>query len=113
MTLYVIHRINREELPGDENLELPPMVGIKVFPLRDSHGEYHTIDAASGEEAFAAVKLLWPFLRFNLCVQPLTEYQNDLARFATYKADRLAGRIPPRGKSSGLHPRSTANRAGD
>lgn len=113
MTLYVIHRLNREELPGDESLSLPPQIGIKVFPLRDSHGDYHLIDATSGEDAFASVKLLWPFLHFNLCVQPLSEYQNDLARFATYKADRLAGRIPPRGKSSGILLRPATSSKGD
>ena len=113
MPLFVIHRIHREDLPADESLEIPPMTGIKIFPLKDASGDFHTIDAHSGVAAFGVAKLLWPFLSHSLCVQPLTEYQNDLARFAAYKADRLAGVVPPRGKSSGVLHRPATSSKGD
>ena len=97
MPYFVIHRIQREEIPADPLSETPTMTGIKFFPIRERSGELYLIDAEDEPAAFACAGVAFPNLRHFLAVQPLGVYQNDLARFDARAAARLqAGGIPER-----------------
>jgi hypothetical protein len=106
MALYIIHRIHREELPAVVEFSIPAMTAIKFFPIRsDRDKEPYLLDAEDPTSAFSLAAQQFPTLRSSLAVQPLTEYQNDLAKFAA-----LA--IQPRDKSGRFFPRSSASRPG-
>jgi|SRR6478736_1523524 len=93
MPSYVVLRIQRNDYTDPVTQEQG--YSVKTFPVltkpdRFSPLERMQVRADSEVEAWAIVKLAYPFLSLHLCIQEAREYDATIARLERLAASRKA-----------------------